>query len=193
MLLAEDMAERIEMERRIARDMEIAKQVQARLFPQELPLLGTLEYAGRCIQAREVGGDDYDLLNLDAGSIGIVLADIVGKGIPGALLMANVQADVRSPCDSSSPRIEINTACRTTTAAVSRTTSTADRNGPSLCTSPARACLTQCMSAASPADCSQSVIITIRTAIPISRIKAIAQEQSSVNGDLAAFARFVFG
>ncbi len=51
MLLAEDMAERIETERRIARDMEIAKQVQARLFPQKLPPLDTLEYAGRCIQA----------------------------------------------------------------------------------------------------------------------------------------------
>ena len=72
--------------------------MQARLFPQKLPPLDTLEYAGRCIQAREVGGDYYDFLNLGAGSMGIVLADIVGKGIPGALLMANLQADVRSQC-----------------------------------------------------------------------------------------------
>jgi serine phosphatase RsbU (regulator of sigma subunit) len=98
LLLAEDMAERIETERRIARDMEIAKQVQARLFPRKLPSLDTLEYAGRCIPAREVGGDYYDFLNLGAGRMGIVLADIVGKGIPGALLMANLQADVRSQC-----------------------------------------------------------------------------------------------
>ena len=98
MRLAEDMAERIETERRIARDMEIAKQVQARLFPQKLPALDTLEYAGRCIQARDVGGDYYDFLNLGAGRMGIVLADVVGKGIPGALLMANLQADVRSQC-----------------------------------------------------------------------------------------------
>jgi phosphoserine phosphatase RsbU/P len=96
--LAEDMAARIEAERRIARDIEIAKQVQARLFPQKLPPLETLEYAGRCIQAREVGGDYYDFLNLGAGRMGIVLADIVGKGISGALLMANLQADVRSQC-----------------------------------------------------------------------------------------------
>jgi hypothetical protein len=75
----------------------------------------------------------------------------------------------------------------------SRTTSTADRSGQSLCTSAARTCLTQCMSAASPADCSHSAIITILTAMPISRIKAIAQEQSSVHGNLAAFGRFVFG
>jgi serine phosphatase RsbU (regulator of sigma subunit) len=98
MRLAEDMAERIEAERRNARDMEIAKQVQARLFPQKLPALSTLEYAGRCIQARDVGGDYYDFLNLGAGRMGIVLADIAGKGIPGALLMANLQADVRSQC-----------------------------------------------------------------------------------------------
>jgi hypothetical protein len=49
------------------------------------------------------------------------------------------------------------------------------------------------MSAAIPADCSHSVIITIQTAMPISRINAIAQEQPSVNGDLAAFAGFVLG
>ena len=94
--LAQKMAERMEAERRIARDMEIAKQVQARLFPQKLPHLETLEYAGRCIQARVVGGDYYDFLRLGEGRMGIVLADIVGKGIPGALLMANLQAAVRS-------------------------------------------------------------------------------------------------
>lgn len=96
--LGEEVAERIEVEQRAARDMEIAKQVQARLFPQKFPPLDTLEYAGRCIQARDVGGDYYDFLSLGAGRMGIVLADIVGKGIPGALLMANLQADVRSQC-----------------------------------------------------------------------------------------------
>ena len=99
MRLAEEMAERIEAERRIARDMEIAKQVQARLFPQKLPPLGTLEYAGRCIQARHVGGDYYDFLSLGAGRMEIVLADIAGKGIPGALLMANY----RPTCAASAP------------------------------------------------------------------------------------------
>lgn len=96
--LGEEVAERVEGERRAARDMEIAKQVQARLFPQKLPQLLTLEYAGRCTQARQVGGDYYDFLSLGAGRMGIVLADIAGKGIPGALLMANLQADIRSQC-----------------------------------------------------------------------------------------------
>jgi sigma-B regulation protein RsbU (phosphoserine phosphatase) len=98
MRLAEGMAERMEAARRIARDMEIAKQVQTRLFPQKFPPLDTLEYTGRCIQARDVGGDYYDFLSLGTGRVGIVLADIAGKGIPGALLMANLQADVRSQC-----------------------------------------------------------------------------------------------
>ena len=94
--LAEKMAERMEAERRAAREMEIAREVQARLFPQTMPPLRTLEYAGGCIQARDVGGDYYDFLDLGPGRIGIVLADIAGKGISGALLMANLQANLRS-------------------------------------------------------------------------------------------------
>jgi len=57
-------AARLESERRATQELEIAKQVQARLFPQTLPLLNTLEYAGTCIQARQVGGDYYDFLDL---------------------------------------------------------------------------------------------------------------------------------
>jgi serine phosphatase RsbU (regulator of sigma subunit) len=55
-----------------------------------------LEYAGGCIQARDVGGDYYDFLDLGPGRVGLVLADISGKGISGALLMANLQANLRS-------------------------------------------------------------------------------------------------
>jgi serine phosphatase RsbU (regulator of sigma subunit) len=96
MRLAEKMAERMEMDRRVARDMEIAREVQSRLFPQFLPPLRTLQYTGTCIQARVVGGDYYDFLDLGPGRLGIVLADISGKGIAAALLMANLQANLRS-------------------------------------------------------------------------------------------------
>lgn len=89
-------AEKLEAERRAAQELEIAKQVQARLFPQTLPQLKTLEYAGMCIQARAVGGDYYDFLDLGHGSIGLVIADTSGKGIAAALLMANLQANLRS-------------------------------------------------------------------------------------------------
>jgi serine phosphatase RsbU (regulator of sigma subunit) len=91
-------AEKLELERRLAHELEIAKQVQARLFPQTLPPLRTLDYAGVCIQARQVGGDYYDFLNLGRDRLGLVLADVAGKGIAGALLMANLQAHLRSQC-----------------------------------------------------------------------------------------------
>ena len=93
--LGEKIAERLEAERRIAQEMDYAKQVQARLFPQKLPSMKTLEYAGGCIQARQVGGDYYDFLELRPGRLALVLADIAGKGISGALLMANLQANLR--------------------------------------------------------------------------------------------------
>jgi serine phosphatase RsbU (regulator of sigma subunit)/catechol 2,3-dioxygenase-like lactoylglutathione lyase family enzyme len=92
------LAQKLEAERRAAQELEIAKQVQARLFPQELPPLRTLQYGGACIQARQVGGDYYDFLSLGRDRLGLVLGDIAGKGIAGALLMANLQANLRSQC-----------------------------------------------------------------------------------------------
>jgi serine phosphatase RsbU (regulator of sigma subunit) len=73
-------------------------EVQARLFPQAWPSLKTLEYAGTCLQARQVGGDYYDFLDLGQERVGLVVGDIAGKGIAAALLMANLQANLRSQC-----------------------------------------------------------------------------------------------
>jgi serine phosphatase RsbU (regulator of sigma subunit)/predicted enzyme related to lactoylglutathione lyase len=87
-----------EAERRAAHELEIAKHVQARLFPQTLPPLGTLQYAGVCMQARHVGGDYYDFIDLGQNRVAFVVADISGKGIAAALLMANLQANLRSLC-----------------------------------------------------------------------------------------------
>ena len=91
-------AERHEAERRAAHELEIARQVQARLFPQRLPELESLEYAGACVQTRQVGGDYYDFLDLGRARLSLVLGDIAGKGIAAALLMANLQANLRSQC-----------------------------------------------------------------------------------------------
>jgi len=93
--LAEEMAQRMETERRAEQEMQIARQVQSRLLPQQAPVLKTLETAGKCIQTRAVGGDYYDFLDFGSGKLGLVLADISGKGISGALLMANLQASLR--------------------------------------------------------------------------------------------------
>jgi serine phosphatase RsbU (regulator of sigma subunit)/predicted enzyme related to lactoylglutathione lyase len=91
-------AEKLEAERRAVQEMEIAKQVQVRLFPQIAPAAGTLDYSGICIQARQVGGDYYDFLALGPERVGLVIGDIAGKGIAGALLMANLQANLRGQC-----------------------------------------------------------------------------------------------
>jgi serine phosphatase RsbU (regulator of sigma subunit) len=94
--LAEKMAATMEAERRTEQEMQFARQVQSRLLPQQAPSLTTLECAGKCIQTRAVGGDYYDFLDLGSGRLGLVLADISGKGMSAALLMANLQANLRS-------------------------------------------------------------------------------------------------
>ena len=95
-LRREKHAEKLEAERRAAHELEIAKQVQARLFPQIQPRLKTLEYAGICLQARQVGGDYFDFLSLGPHRLGMIIGDVSGKGIAAALLMANLQASLRS-------------------------------------------------------------------------------------------------
>jgi serine phosphatase RsbU (regulator of sigma subunit) len=85
-------------EQRAAHELEIAMQVQARLFPQRLPPMRSLEYAGACVQTLRVGGDYYDFLDLGRDRLGLVIGDIAGKGMPAALLMANLQANLRSQC-----------------------------------------------------------------------------------------------
>lgn len=89
---------KLEAESRARQELEIARDVQARLFPQARPRLETLEYAGLCLQARHVGGDYFDYLSLGGGRVGLVVGDVSGKGIAAALLMANLQANVRSQC-----------------------------------------------------------------------------------------------
>lgn len=94
--LAEEMAAKQTAEAKRANEMSIAREVQVKLFPQRMPPLATLDYAGSCDQARTIGGDYYDYLDMGKGRVGFALADISGKGIFAALLMANLQANLRS-------------------------------------------------------------------------------------------------
>jgi len=89
-------AEQLEAKRRAEQELAIAKEVQFRLFPQHKPDLPMLDYAGVCVQARAVGGDYYDFLELSDNCVALVVGDISGKGIAAALLMANLQANLRS-------------------------------------------------------------------------------------------------
>jgi sigma-B regulation protein RsbU (phosphoserine phosphatase) len=87
--------ERVQKER-LERELEIAKEVQERLFPNRIPEMTRLEVAGVCLPARTVSGDYYDFLPLGEHELGLALGDICGKGISAALLMANLQATLRS-------------------------------------------------------------------------------------------------
>lgn len=80
----------------LERDLHIARQVQSQLLPRRKPPLRTLAIDAHCRQAGMVGGDAYDFLDLDAGRVGLVLSDISGKGVAAALLMAHLQAALRS-------------------------------------------------------------------------------------------------
>jgi len=85
-------------------ELEIAATVQQKLFPRAARRLRTIDYAGQCVAARGVGGDYYDFLDLGEdpreSAMGFVLADVSGKGIPAALLMANLQACFRTQAAS---------------------------------------------------------------------------------------------
>jgi len=94
-LTAEIAAEIADREKR-KREMEIAREVQQRLFPQTTPAVAGLQLAGACRPALAVGGDYYDFVQLADGKVGIAIGDISGKGIPASLLMATLRAYLRS-------------------------------------------------------------------------------------------------
>jgi sigma-B regulation protein RsbU (phosphoserine phosphatase) len=76
-------------------DLRTARLIQQSLLPKENPILEGIDIAGLSIPAKEVGGDYYDFIAIDEDHLGIVIADVSGKGTPAALLMANLQACLR--------------------------------------------------------------------------------------------------
>jgi sigma-B regulation protein RsbU (phosphoserine phosphatase) len=81
---------------RLDQEMKIAAQVQSLLFPRVTPKTTMLDFAaGVCIPARAVSGDYYDFIEVAPGVTGVVVADVCGKGVSAALMMANLQANLR--------------------------------------------------------------------------------------------------
>jgi len=81
---------------RLDQEMKIAAQVQSLLFPRVTPKSTMLDFAaGVCIPARAVSGDYYDFIEVAPGITGVVVADVCGKGVSAALMMANLQANLR--------------------------------------------------------------------------------------------------
>jgi serine phosphatase RsbU (regulator of sigma subunit) len=77
-------------------ELETARKIQEKLLPHEMPHLPGFEIAGTSIPSKQVGGDYFDFLDLGEGRLGIAIADVSGKGIPAALLMANLQASLHA-------------------------------------------------------------------------------------------------
>lgn len=82
-------------EQRIQRQLELARDVQVRMLPRTLPTISSLDMAARYIPSFELGGDFYDFIDL-SGHLGVVIGDVVGKGIAAALLMSSVRASIRA-------------------------------------------------------------------------------------------------
>jgi phosphoserine phosphatase RsbU/P len=80
----------------IHREIEIAREVQERLFPQSIPTFAGVSLAGSCRPALGVGGDYYDIFEMMESRVGLAIGDVSGKGVPAALLMASLRACLRT-------------------------------------------------------------------------------------------------
>jgi phosphoserine phosphatase RsbU/P len=81
---------------RLQSELEIATEVQAQLFPKDMPVLKTMHLTGLCRPARMVSGDYYDFFKLHEKKIALAIGDVAGKGISAALLMAAIQSIMRT-------------------------------------------------------------------------------------------------
>lgn len=91
-----ELIEEQRQKQKLENEISIAREVQEQLFPKVIPSLPTLELSAICRPARTVSGDYYDFIRLGQERVGLALADISGKGIFAALLMASFQASLRS-------------------------------------------------------------------------------------------------
>src|ERR1700726_1875825 len=83
-------------ERKLERDLALARELQKRLLPQSLPKLANLEVAAKFMPARAIGGDLYDFVNYSQSRLGMVIGDVSGKGAPAAIYAALVSGILRS-------------------------------------------------------------------------------------------------
>ena len=102
---------------RLEREVEIAAEVQAQLFPRRVPRLRASEIVGECRAARGVAGDYYDYLEIAPGLVAFALGDVAGKGISAALVMSNLQASLRAQATILAERMRTTSHAAATTVA----------------------------------------------------------------------------
>lgn len=80
----------------LTQELQVARTIQKGLFPREYPQIPGFSLAARCQPANETGGDFYDFIGLQDGRLGVVIADVAGKGVPAAVLMADARSILRA-------------------------------------------------------------------------------------------------
>jgi CHASE2 domain-containing sensor protein len=80
----------------ISSDLKLAREIQQKLQPEKIPIMEDVEISGLQIPCKEIGGDYYDVIDLNGRKLAVLIADVSGKGISGALVMSNLQSAVRS-------------------------------------------------------------------------------------------------
>lgn len=96
------MRESIEKER-MKKELEMARDMQQQLLPASIPQFSSFDISAMFIPANEVGGDYYDIIKMDDGKFYLAIGDVSGKGVSAALLMANLQAFLKSICKQNIP------------------------------------------------------------------------------------------
>lgn len=111
------LAERVGHER-LKREVEIAHEVQAQLFPRSTPALRSATIAGECRAALGVAGDYYDYVEVAPGLVALALGDVSGKGLSASLVMSNLQATLRAQVSIIAERLRVEAPAHAQTAGV---------------------------------------------------------------------------
>ena len=108
------------LRRQLGVELSRAAEIQADLLPGQAPIIDGWDLAARCVPARQVGGDFYDWQHSSRGTLSLTVGDVMGKGIPAALLMASVRAVLRAVGPSCSPAAAVQTAASVLASDLSR-------------------------------------------------------------------------
>ncbi|MBU8871075.1 MAG: SpoIIE family protein phosphatase [Gemmatimonadales bacterium] len=92
---------------KLEEEMAMARRIQSRLLPGTLPSIDGVEIQAVNISSKQVSGDYYDLIEREDGKLGIIIADVSGKGMPASLLASNLQAAMRAQCDTCTSPAEV--------------------------------------------------------------------------------------
>ena len=88
---------------KLEEELDLAREIQRNLLPQKIPAYSSFDIAAVNISSKQVGGDYYDLIELDKDDCVVAIADVSGKGVPASLLMANMQAFLQVICRQNTP------------------------------------------------------------------------------------------